>query len=144
VSTTAKDPIPAALRALIATGPLAHLVTLNADGSPQVTVVWIGVDGDEIVSAHMDLRQKLRNIQRDPRIAISLEAPRQPATFLAEHAILHGTARVDEGGAGELLQRLGKVYVGPDFEFPAADRPGGYVMRMTVERVIGVGPWASP
>ena len=57
----------AAARAAITSGRLAHLVTLNPDGSPQVSVVWVGLDGDEIVSGHLDDRQKLRNVKRDPR-----------------------------------------------------------------------------
>ena len=51
---------------MIDSGRLAHLVTLNRDGSPQVSCVWVGVDGDEIVSAHLNpAQQKIRNIRRD-------------------------------------------------------------------------------
>ena len=53
---------------------VAHLVTLNADGSPQVTTVWVGLDGDEIVSAHLAEHQKVRNIRNDPRVALCIEA----------------------------------------------------------------------
>lgn len=132
------------LRALLARGPLAHLVTLNADGSPQVSVVWIAVDGDEVVSGHMLDRVKLRNVRRDPRVAISLEAGSPPGTFLADYAVLHGRARITDGGAAELLHRLGRVYVGPDFVFPVTAPPeAGFVLRTSVERVTGHGPWAS-
>jgi PPOX class probable F420-dependent enzyme len=132
------------LRTLIESGPLAHLVTLNADGSPQVSAVWIGLDGEEIVSGHMDDRVKLRNVRRDPRVVISLEAPVEPGTFLAEHAVVYGTGRVTEGGASDLLHRLGKVYVEPDFEFPVtAAADAGFVLRVSVDRVTGHGPWVS-
>jgi PPOX class probable F420-dependent enzyme len=131
------------LRALIARGPLAHLVTLNKDGSPQVSVVWIGLDGDEIVSGHMLDLVKLRNVRRDPRVAISLEGGSPPGTFLADYAVLHGRARITEGGAAELLHRLGRVYVGPDFVFPVEAPPeAGFVLRTAVDRVTGHGPWA--
>ena len=130
------------LRELVEKGPLAHVVTLNADGSPQVSVVWIGIDGDEIVSGHMDDRQKLRNVRRNPRVAISLEAASPPGTFLAEYAVLHGTGRVTEGGAAALLHRLGRVYVAPAFEFPVSAPPeAGYVLRVRIDRVTGHGPW---
>lgn len=130
------------LRALVASGPLAHVVTLNADGSAQVSVVWIGVEGDEIVSGHMDDRQKLRNVRRDPRVVISLESPSPPGTFLADYAVLHGSGRVTDGGAAELLRRLGRVYVAHDFEFPVNASPqAGYVLRVRVDRVTGHGPW---
>jgi len=140
--------LPPPLRALVETGPLAHLVTVDPDGSPQVTVIWIGLDGDDIVSGHMNLSKKLRNVRRDPRVVISLEAPRTPGVFLAEHAVLRGTAVVEEGGAHALLTRLGHLYVAPDFQFPSADQiPGvpaesqGFVLRTTVERITGVGAW---
>ena len=134
--------IPASLRTLIESGPLAHLVTVNADGSPQVTVIWIGLDGDDIVSGHMNLSKKLRNVRTDDRVVISLEAPRQPGVFLADYAVITGQAEVVEGGARDVLNRLGKVYVAPDFEFPPAEGEG-YVLRTRVERVTGHGPWAQ-
>jgi len=54
------------LRELIESGPMAHLSTINSDGSPQVTVIWIGLDGDDLVSTHMRDNVKLKNIRRDP------------------------------------------------------------------------------
>lgn len=129
-------------RALITGGKLAHLVTLEPDGSPQVSAVWVGLDGGEIVSGHMHDRRKLRNVRRDPRVAISFEAAVPPGTFLAEYLVVRGTARVTEGGAAELLRRLGKVYVGPDFEFPLPPDPApGWLLRVRPERILGNGPW---
>ena len=130
------------LRALIDAGPLAHVVTLNPDGSPQLTVVWIGLDGDDVISAHMSIYRKLRNLQRDPRIAISMQAPRQAGEFMTPYAVLYGKATIESGGAAQLLQRLGRVYVAPDFDFPLGPDAGdGYVLRTRVERVAGHGPW---
>lgn len=134
--------LPHELRNLIIGGVLAHLATINPDGSPQVTVIWIGLDGDDIVSGHLNLSQKVRNVQRDPRVVLSFDAPPTPGTFLAEHAILRATATVEPRGARDLLGRLGKVYVGPDFEFPAPPDADGYVVRYSVDRIGGVGPWA--
>ena len=76
--------LPRELSALIASGPLAHLSTINVDGSPQVTVIWIGLEGDH--------------------------------------------------------HRLAKVYLSPDAEFPAPKGPG-FIVRYSVERIGGVGPW---
>jgi PPOX class probable F420-dependent enzyme len=135
--------LPTQLRDLIAGGPLAHLATINPDGSPQVTVIWIGLEGDEVVSGHMGLAKKVRNVQRDQRVVLSFDAPRTPGVFLAEHAVLTARVSVQEGGAWDLLNRLAKVYVAPDFEFPAPRSDGGYVLRYSVERVGGIGPWAS-
>jgi PPOX class probable F420-dependent enzyme len=135
--------IPPEAREVLESDRLAHLVTLNPDGSPQVTCVWVGLEGDEIVSGHLGTRQKLRNIQRDPRVALSIEAKGTNELGLQEYLVVHGRARIQEGGAPELLQRLARTYIGPDVVFPPMpDPPPGFVARITVERLGGVGPWA--
>src|SRR5689334_24629571 len=109
-------------RAALTAGRLAHLVTLNADGSPQVAIVWVGVDGDEIVSGHLsDAQQKLRNVRRGPRVALSLETGGRSEQGLDHYLVVRGRARVEPGGAPELLQRLAHVYLGPDVKFPPMD-----------------------
>ncbi|HEU5206965.1 MAG TPA: PPOX class F420-dependent oxidoreductase [Gaiellaceae bacterium] len=137
--------LPDAARALIESGSLAHLVTLNPDGSPQVTCVWVGLDGDEIVSGHLRGGQrKLENVRRDPQVALSLEGTEIQPPGLQQYLVLYGKARVTEGGAPQLLQRLAHVYLGPDVKFPPMDDPPpGHVLRIEVERVGGVGPWAT-
>ena len=134
--------LPRELRDLIESGPMAHLSTINADGSPQVSVIWIGLHGDDLVSGHMARYAKLRNIERDQRVALSFDAPRVPGVFLNPYAVLRARAAVQPGDdAWNLLNRLAKVYVSPDAEFPAPKGPG-YVVRYSVERIGGVGPWA--
>jgi PPOX class probable F420-dependent enzyme len=106
---------------------MAHLTTINADGSPQVTVVWIGLDGDDLVSGHMSWYAKLRNIDRDPRVVLSFDAPRVPGVFLNEYAVLRARAAVQPSDeAWDLLNRLTKVYLSPDTEFPAPKGPRLY------------------
>jgi PPOX class probable F420-dependent enzyme len=137
--------LPQSARELVESGALAHLVTLNADGSPQVSCVWVGLDGDEIVSGHLAGRQqKLRNVRRDPRVSISIEGTELQPPGLKQYLVVHGRARLVPGGAAELLQRLAHVYLGPDVTFPPmADPPPGHVMHIAVERIGGVGPWAA-
>src|SRR5216683_5797376 len=65
--------LPDSAKAVLDSSALAHLVTLNPDGSPQVTVVWVGLDGDEIVAAHLPEHRKVRNIRNDRRVALSVE-----------------------------------------------------------------------
>jgi PPOX class probable F420-dependent enzyme len=135
--------LPESARELIESGALAHLVTLNRDGSPQVSCVWVGVEGDELVAGHLPEHQKIRNIRRDPRVAVSFEGTRVHPPGLKEYLVVHGRAYVTEGGAAELLQRLAHVYLGPDVQFPPmADPPPGYITHIQVDRVGGVGPWA--
>jgi PPOX class probable F420-dependent enzyme len=135
--------IPDTARAVLEGPALAHLVTLEADGRPQVSIVWIGVDDDELIAAHLPEHRKVRNIRRDPRVALSVEAGTRNELGLDEYVVIHGIARVTEGGAPEALQQLARVYLGPDVKFPPMDEPPpGYITHITVERVGGVGPWA--
>jgi PPOX class probable F420-dependent enzyme len=135
--------LPNDLRELIQTGPLAHLSTINPDGSPQVTVIWIGLDDDAIVSGHMRHHKKLKNIERDPRVVLSFEAPRDRGVVMNPYAVLRARASVEPSDAAwDLLDRLTKIYVSADTEFPAPKGPG-YIIRYEIERVSGVGPWAT-
>lgn len=136
--------IPGSVRQLIESGPLAHVVTLGRDGAPQVSLAWVGLEGDEIVVGTLFDQAKLRNLRRDPRIAISMVNGERNGHGLDEYVVLHGRARLTEGGAADLLQRLARVYLGPDVRFPAMpDPPAGWVIRVTIERVVGVGTWTS-
>ena len=136
--------IPQEVRKLIESGHPAHLVTLNPDGSPQVTLVWIGLEGDEIIAGHLPKNRKVQNILRDPRVAISIEAETKSSMDLREYVVLYGRARIQEGGAPELLQALAEVYIRPGVRFPPMDNPPpGYVTRIQIDRIEGVGPWTG-
>jgi PPOX class probable F420-dependent enzyme len=113
------------------------------DGRPQISIVWVGIDGDELVAAHLADRRKIRNIRRDPRVALSVEAGTKNELGLVDYIVVHGRARVTEGGAADLLQELARIYLGEDVKFPPMDDPPpGYITHITVERVGGSGPWA--
>ncbi len=136
--------LPPSARALIEAGAHAHLVTINPDGSPQVTLVWAGLDGDDLVTAHLFETRKVRNIRRDGRVAVTFESPTQSAMGLTEYLVIYGEATLEEGGAAALLQRLAHVYIGPGVKFPTMDDPPpGFVNRIRVTRFTGVGPWTG-
>jgi PPOX class probable F420-dependent enzyme len=136
--------LPESARAVLESDGLAHLVTINPDGSPQVSIVWVGLDDGNIVSAHLLEQQKLRNIRRDPRVSLSVETPESNAMGLREYLVIHGRATIEEGGAAELLQELARTYLGPDVVFPPMpDPPPGFRLRIAVERIGGIGPWAD-
>jgi PPOX class probable F420-dependent enzyme len=136
--------LPDSARAVLESAALAHLVTLNPDGSPQVTIVWVGLDGEEIVAGHLPNHRKLRNIRNDSRVALSVETGERNAAGLNEYLVIYGTARVTEGGAPELLQELARTYLGPGVRFPPMDNPPpGYITHIAVDRISGVGPWAT-
>ena len=137
--------IPSAARALLESDAVAHVVTLDKDGGPQVTAAWVGLEGDEIIFATLPDQRKLRILRRDPRIALSIPSTTTNEWGLLEVLVVYGTARVTEGGAAEVLKRLARSYLGPDVVFRGMpDPPPGYVTRITPERLGGIGPWNPP
>ena len=137
-------PIPDSARRVLESDALAHLATIEAEGAPQMSCVWVGLDGDEIVFASLGPRRKIDNIRRDPRVTLSLQTDHINEIGLREYLVVHGRARVEEGGAPELLQRLAHTYLGPDVRFPPMDDPPpGMVVRIAVDRLGGVGPWTG-
>src|SRR5262249_22870780 len=136
--------LPDSARALLESPALAHLVTLNPDGSPQVSIVWVGLDGDEIVAGHPPEHRQVRNIRTDSPVAPSIETANRNAAGLNEYLVVYGAARITEGGAAELLQKLAHAYLGSGVRFPPMDNPPpGFITHIRVERISGVGPWAQ-
>ena len=131
------------IEALLNTGARpVHLVTLRADGRPHVTVVWTGVEDGEIVIAHLSEHRKVKNIRRDARVALSVITGSRNSHGLDEYLVVEGTARITEGRAPELLQELVQRYVGPGATYPLGDNPPpGFITRVTVTKIGGVGPW---
>src|SRR4051794_39440999 len=96
--------MPRSARELLASEGWAQLVTLNADGSPHVTAAWVGLEADDVVIATLGDQRKLRNIRRDPRVALTVPTSVMNPIGLTEYLVLYGTARITEGGAPEKLQ----------------------------------------
>ncbi|MGA9151674.1 MAG: PPOX class F420-dependent oxidoreductase [Candidatus Nitrosopolaris sp.] len=129
-----------AVRQALTAGHLAHLVTINKDGSPHVSIVWVGLDDDEILSAHLKLHKKLKNIQRDARVALSMVTGGK-TNGLDNYLVINGRARVTEGGVPQLLNQLAQIYIAPGTTFAPDGTPQGYITRITAERIHGIGPW---
>ena len=83
--------MPEELKDLVESGPLTYVSTINVDGSPHVTAIWIGFDGDDLIGTHMRYNAKLRNMQRDPRVVLSFAPPQRPGDWMSPHAIIHAT-----------------------------------------------------
>lgn len=131
-----------AARKVIESSALGHLVTINPDGSPHVTLAWTGMDGDEIVIGTLVDQKKLANMRRDPRVVLSFETGVRNDFGLDEYLIVYGRATIVEGGAPELLRRLTPTYLGEGVSFPPPNSPPGHVTRITVDRIGGMGPWS--
>jgi Pyridoxamine 5'-phosphate oxidase len=108
-------------------------------------VVWVGIENEEFVIGHLAVHQKVKNIRRDPRVALSMLGDKTNAQGLREYLVVYGNARVTEGGAVDLLHRLAPIYLGPQADYPPASMRNisGYVTRITPERLSGIGPWGK-
>ena len=81
---------------------------------------------------------------RDPHVSLSIEASDANEIGMRHYLVVHGRARVTEGGGADLLQELARVYVGLGVKFPPMpDPPPGFVMHVEIDRIGGFGPWAS-
>ncbi len=127
-SMPARDPIrlDQTTRAAVASGRLVHLATINPDGTPQVTCIYVGWDEDDIVAGHLADHVKLRNIRRDPRVTLSVESD-VPFEGFSPYLVIQGIARVEEGGAVPLLRRI----TNGQFPPPGDDWPEGFVTRIS-------------
>jgi Pyridoxamine 5'-phosphate oxidase len=85
----------------------------------------------------------VRNVRNDPRVAVTIVAPEGPTQAMRPYLSVTGTARIVEGGAPELLKELNPVVGDPNLEFPPADAPPGFLTRVSIDKVGGMGPWVS-
>ena len=127
-------PLSEATRALADGKNYAVLATINADGSPQTSVMWVGRDGDDIFFSTVEGRRKHRNMLRDPRVSVSVIDSADPENYVE----LRGRVSMTPDEGRRLDTRLSWKYDGKD---PGEDRPGAVrvVVRLAVERAAGPG-----
>ena len=132
--------LPQSVKTLLSDKAFGHVVTLNSDGKPQVTMVWMDVEGDEVLFNTADGRKKPQNLRQDPRIIVSVQSRSDPQAY----AVFHGKARVTEAGADDHIDKLAKRFLGADkypFRQPGEKR---LLVRISVDRIGGVGPGMQP
>jgi PPOX class probable F420-dependent enzyme len=103
--------IPASHADLLTKPAFAHLATLNADGSPQVTPVWVDFDGTNVIVNTARGRVKDKNLAREPRVAVSIADPENPYRYLG---IQGRVVEMTEKGADAHIDKMAKKYLGKD------------------------------
>jgi PPOX class probable F420-dependent enzyme len=121
-----------AVRELVDGKNYATLATINADGSPQTSAMWVGRDGDDLLFSTIAGRLKDRNMRRDPRVSVTIMDREDPENYTE----IRGTATITEAGGRELDDRLSWKYDGKE---AGEDVPGAVrvVVRVVPERVTG-------
>ncbi|MGO9220020.1 MAG: PPOX class F420-dependent oxidoreductase [Streptosporangiaceae bacterium] len=110
----------------------AVLATINPDGSPQTSAMWVGRDGDDLLFSTVEGRQKHRNMLRDPRVSVSILDSADPENYVE----LRGRVTMTPDPGRLLHIQLSHKYDGTD---PGEDRPGAHrvIVRMTVDKAAG-------
>ena len=132
--------LPQSVKKLLQDKAYGHVVTFNAQGKPQMTMVWMDVDGDEVTFNTAEGRAKTDNLRRDPRIMVSVQDPNERQLY----AVIHGKARITDVGADAQIDKLAKRFLGAD-KYPYR-QPGEkrVTVRISVDRIGGFGPRMQP
>ena len=113
----------------------AHVATINPDGSPQVTPVWVELDGEHIVFNSEKKRKKVQNLERDPRVSISITDPENPYHYVE---VRGRVVEMTTDGAMEGIDRLALKYMGKD-KYPFhKDGDVRVVIRVAPEKASGM------
>ncbi|MFF1355668.1 PPOX class F420-dependent oxidoreductase [Streptomyces sp. NPDC058297] len=124
------------LKALLDTPVFITVATIQPDGSPQVSPVWVKRDGDDVLFSTTVDRRKEKNLRRDPRVTVVV----QPADNPYAYAEIRGTADLTAEGGQELIDELSLKYTGKkyaEFNPRSADDAERVVVRITPRKVVG-------
>ncbi|WP_285779371.1 TIGR03618 family F420-dependent PPOX class oxidoreductase [Microtetraspora sp. NBRC 13810] len=139
--------IPPSAYRLFETDRYATFVTVNPDGSPQVSLMWVSRDGDDLVFGVEDHRVKVRNLRADPRVTVMVEDEGNTPEGLRQHLVVRGTVTFEGPGIPDrfaaFMDRQARRYLGTDYPFDNRLSPTALIGRVRVRRVSGIGPWAG-
>lgn len=139
--------LPASAHRLFETDRYATFVTVNPDGSPQVSLMWVSQDGDDLLFGVEDRRVKVRNLRTNPHVTVLIEDDRNSPKGLRQHLIVKGTVTFEGPGIPDrfaaFMDRQSQRYLGTDYPFANRTSPTALIGRIQIERVSGVGPWAG-
>ncbi|MEK7364479.1 MAG: PPOX class F420-dependent oxidoreductase [candidate division NC10 bacterium] len=132
--------LPQSVKKILQDKAYGHVITFNPDGKPQPTMVWMDVEGDEVLFNTAEGRVKPKNLRRDNRVIISVQDRNDPQSYM----VFHGKASVTEAGADAQIDKLAKRFLGVD-KYPFR-RPGEkrLIVRVKVDRIGGYGPKMQP
>lgn len=134
--------IPAPAEALLGSTALAHVITTNRDGTPQVSVVWCGVRNDRVLFCTEARTAKVRNLERDPRVILSIEDEARNLAGTQQHLVVYGRASVLGPADADICDDLCRTYVGSaDHPLNLSRSTTAVTIAVEVERIGGNGPW---
>lgn len=122
--------LPADLLRLLRSASTCYIATLMKDGSPQLTRVWIDTDGEHVLVNSVDTHLKVRNIRRDPRVALTVTDPENERRYYQ----IRGRAALSYAGAAEHIEALSRKYTGGPYLWYGGDDQVRILLTITVDR----------
>lgn len=135
--------LPESVKRILQDKTHGFVTTFNSKGEPRVTLVWLDVEGNDVVFNTAEGRLKPKNLRGDPRIIISAQDPNNPRSYM----VFYGNATISKAGADEHIDRLAKKFMGVD-TYPFR-KPGELrlIVRTAVDRIGGhdatMTPWQT-
>ncbi|MEV6928336.1 PPOX class F420-dependent oxidoreductase [Dactylosporangium sp. NPDC051485] len=126
--------LPEALLQLLERPSLCYLTTLMPDGSPQVTQTWVDTDGEHVLINTVRGHQKVRNIERDPRVAVAIGDSDEPRRYFQVRGRVVG---MTEEGAVEHIEKLAHRYLGTPYPWFGGRDQIRLLLTIEAERVTG-------
>ena len=128
--------LPAGLLDLLREPSLCYLSTLMPDGSPQLTQTWVDTDGEHILINSVAGFQKIRNVDRDPRVALTVSDPENPRRY---YRVRGRVLNVTADGAADHIEKLAHRYLGGPYPWYGGRDQVRLLMTIEALRVSGVG-----
>jgi PPOX class probable F420-dependent enzyme len=140
-------PLPQSTHRLFETDNHVVLVTVDADGSPQASLVWAERDGDQVLIGMEGYQRKAGNLRRDPRVTLVIEDDQPSRRGLSQYLVIRGRAEVIGPDIGkewtELMDKQAQRYLGKEYPFENRYSETAVIARITPEKITGEGPWAA-
>ena len=128
--------LPEDLLTLLREPSTCYLATSMADGSPQLTQTWVDTDGEHVLINSVAGFQKIRNIERDPRVAVTVSDPDNPARYFA---VRGRVLNVTEDGAAEHIEKLALRYLGGPYPWYGGREQQRLLITIEAHKISGTG-----
>ena len=124
------------LLALLRQPSTCYLATVMADGSPQITQTWVDTDGEHVIINSVQGYVKIKNISRDPRVAVAISAPDNPTRYFQ---VRGRVVKVTTDGAVDHIERLSQKYTGAPYPWYGGRNQVRVIIVIEPEKVISMG-----
>ena len=128
--------LPDGLVALLRKPSLCFVTTLMPDGSPQITQTWVDTDGEHVIINTVQTHQKVRNVERDPRVAVGICDPSNPSRY---YAVRGRVVRITSEGGAEHIETLAQRYLGGPYPWYGGRDQVRVMLTISADKIHGTG-----